>query len=56
MEKQEILEAAFRLEEDGYAFYKEVASQAGNELAKKTFESFATDEQMHMQWIRELMD
>ena len=52
MNRSDILEAALKLEEDGKSFYLETAAKAGNELAKKTFESFAKDEALHIEWIK----
>lgn len=52
--KQEILETALKLEQDGHAFYMDAADAAGNELARRMYQSLAADEEKHMEWIRAL--
>ena len=56
MDKADILSAALKLEEDGKGFYLSIAEKAPNEYAKKTFESFAADEENHIKWIRGLSE
>lgn len=51
MERIDILNAARNLEVDGHDFYLKTAAAASNELARKTFESFAKDEENHIKWI-----
>lgn len=50
--KQDIVDAAIRLAEDGRAFYLEAASKTANDLTRKAFESLAADETNHIEWIR----
>jgi rubrerythrin len=55
MEKQDIINAALRLEEDGRGFYLSAASTAANDVARKTFESFAKDEENHIRWLKSIL-
>lgn len=52
MKTQDIVTAALKLEEDGCAYYRSLAAKAPNKLARKTFESFAKDEENHIAWIK----
>jgi len=52
MKRETVLQAAIKLEEDGRAFYMDMAMDAANDLARRMFESFAKDEQNHITWIR----
>ena len=56
MNKEDILNSALKLEKDGKEFYLEMAAHAPNEYARKTFESFAEDENNHMEWLKEMFD
>jgi len=54
VDKQELLSTAVGFEKEGRAFYLETAAKAANELARKTFESFADDELRHIEWLEEI--
>ena len=54
--QQEILNTAIKLEEDGKAFYLEVAGKTKNALVKGMFESLAKDEEKHVVWLGELAE
>ncbi len=54
--KQQILDTALKLEQDGHAFYMDAANSASNPLAKKMYQSLAADEQKHMEWIQALLE
>lgn len=53
-EKEEIVQAGIKLEEDGRVFYLKAASGTPNELVRKMFESLAEDELRHVEWLKEL--
>ncbi|MFH1709289.1 MAG: ferritin family protein [Planctomycetota bacterium] len=55
MKREAILQAAIKLEEDGRKFYLAMAGDAENDLARRTFESFAKDEANHIAWIKETL-
>jgi len=52
--KQDIINGAIRLEEDGIKFYREIADKTKNETTRKMFESLAADEEKHIEWIENL--
>lgn len=49
--REEVINTAIKLENDGIKFYKDIASKTHNELTKKMFESLAEDEIKHIEWI-----
>lgn len=51
--RQEVARTAIKLEEDGKAFYLEVAAQASSDLVTKMFRSLADDELDHIKWIED---
>ncbi len=55
MDKQEIIQTAVQLEEDGKSFYLDAAASASNPAVKDVLESLAKDEENHIKWIRETM-
>jgi rubrerythrin len=55
MKREAILQAAIKLEEDGRKFYLAMAGDAANDMARRTFESFAKDEANHIAWIRDVL-
>ncbi|MBN2135421.1 MAG: ferritin family protein [Acidobacteria bacterium] len=50
--REEAVNMAIQLEEDGIKFYRDIASKTSNELTKKMFESLAEDEVRHIEWIK----
>lgn len=56
MERSDIINAAIKLEEDGKDFYLRTASGSSNDLARRTFESFAKDEAKHIEWFKCLLE
>jgi len=52
--REEAVNMAIQLEEDGLNFYNETAKKSKNEATKRMFESLAADEVKHIAWIREL--
>ena len=55
MDKQEIIQAAVQLEEDGKSFYLDAAARSSNPAVKDVLESLAKDEENHIKWIRETL-
>ena len=55
MNRQEIIDTAIRLEEDGRAFYLQAASEATAPAVQEVLRSLATDEENHIRWIRETL-
>jgi rubrerythrin len=53
-EKQDVIAAAIRLEQDGREFYLEAAAKSDSDLAQGTFEALADDELRHMEYIRQV--
>ncbi|MFW6158786.1 MAG: ferritin-like domain-containing protein [Planctomycetota bacterium] len=51
--REEVARAAIKLEDDGRAFYLDVADKASTELVAKMFRSLADDELDHKRWIEE---
>jgi rubrerythrin len=49
--REEVINTAIKLENDGIKFYKDIASKTHNELTRKMFESLADDELKHIEWI-----
>ena len=56
MDREDVLNSALKLENDGRDFYLEIAAGAPNEYAKKTFDSFAEDESNHIVWLKEMFE
>jgi rubrerythrin len=52
MTKEQVINTAIQLENDGIRFYSEAASKSGNMLVKKMFEELADDEKKHIDWIQ----
>lgn len=50
------LKNAIRFEEDGYAFYKDIAEKTSQPLAKRLFESLALQEKEHKERILEIYE
>jgi rubrerythrin len=50
-EKQQIIDAAIQLEQDGRKFYLDVAAKSPSDPVREMFESLADDELLHIQWI-----
>lgn len=49
-----LIQAAIKLEQDGFKFYEDSAAAAVNLPARKMFLSFAQDEINHERWLRDL--
>ena len=49
---EEIIGAAVKLEQDGYKFYRSVASKSTNRSIQKIFELLAEDELYHIDWLK----
>ena len=56
MNREDVLSSALKLEKDGRDFYLQMAAGASNEYAQKTFESFADDENNHVQWLKDMVN
>ena len=52
--KEDVINTAIKLENDGIKFYSETAEKTKNILIKKMFESLAEDEKKHIEWIKNL--
>lgn len=52
--REEVINTAIKLENDGIKFYRGIASETHNELTRKMFESLADDEMKHIEWINNL--
>ncbi len=52
--REEAVNMAIQLEEDGIKFYTDIAKKTNNEAVKKMFESLADDEVKHIEWIKKL--
>ena len=48
----EIISVAIKLEEDGYKFYRKVASKSTSRAIQKTFDLLAEDELYHIDWLK----
>ncbi len=51
-----VLETLIKLEQDGYAFYKEAAEAISDTKAKKLFEKLAADESKHEKTFKKLLE
>lgn len=51
---RQALEKALDFEKEGYEFYKKIAAEMQNPLAKRLFESLAEQENEHMKRIKEI--
>jgi rubrerythrin len=52
--REDVINTAIKLENDGIKFYRSIASKTHNELTRKMFESLADDEMKHIEWINNL--
>ncbi len=52
MKKDEVVQAAVRLEEDGRKFYLDAAAKTADAQTRRIFESLADDELLHIEWIK----
>ncbi|MFO7871986.1 MAG: ferritin family protein [Kiritimatiellia bacterium] len=52
--RDEAVNAAIKLEDEGMSFYREAASQSKNGLSGRMFEALARDEERHKEWIQNL--
>jgi len=53
-EKQDVIAAAIRLEQDGRQFYLDAAAGSDSTLAQETFQALADDELRHIEYIRQI--
>lgn len=53
--REDVLNTAIKLENDGIKFYSDTAAGTDNILIKKMFESLAEDEKKHIEWIQNLV-
>ncbi|ADL07004.1 DUF892 family protein [Thermosediminibacter oceani] len=53
---KEALEKALNFEKEGFEFYKKIAAEMQNPLAKRLFESLAEQEKEHMKKIKEIYE
>lgn len=52
--KEEVINTAIKLENDGIRFYTDTSAKSSNLLIKKMFQSLAEDEKKHIEWIQNL--